>query len=174
MNRGDALLDITLRRVCDTVRVDGVQVGNDGGLEVAVAVHRRLHCRESAADIRAEVVGHRASEVEALRAGLCTDFRELLLCDFADLVEELAEGELGAHLSETTSVVRNRAVGIGGEGDAKRGEHADGSDGDAVERGALVAKDDRDNDGKAGDDARDHANAEALDDNGGRGHEALF
>ena len=38
-----------------------------------------------------------------------------------------------AHFGITTGIVGNRSVGVGGEGDAQRREHTDGSNTDAIE-----------------------------------------
>lgn len=89
-------------------------------------------------------------------------------------------GTEAAHLGVAARVVGDRAVGVRGQRDAQRREHADGRDADAVEPhrhvlrghhvldvetdGAEVGKDDRHADRHDGDGRGDHARADAGDD----------
>ena len=88
----------------------------------------------------------------------------------ADLLAALLD-----HLGDAAGVVGDGAVGVGGEGDAEGREHADGRDGDAVRVAERRGGDDGDREDDGGRHARDHADAEALDDDGGgAGHAAVL
>eukprot|EP00968_Pinguiococcus_pyrenoidosus_P013003 scaffold1166_cov261-Pinguiococcus_pyrenoidosus.AAC.32 len=76
------------------------------------------------------------------------------------------------HLRNAAGIVGNGAVSVGREGDAEGAEHAHGCDGDSVAvREGIAGEDDHDE----GDDRRrdgEHANAQALNDHGGRSRDA--
>ena len=71
------------------------------------------------------------------------------------------------HLSDSTSVVGDGAVSVNGEGDREAAEHADGGKSDTVH--GSKGEGDKDGDGEAedGDDAREVAEGESVDDVGG-------
>mmetsp|Transcript_33142 Transcript_33142/g.55543 ORF Transcript_33142/g.55543 Transcript_33142/m.55543 type:complete len:789 (-) Transcript_33142:223-2589(-) len=84
-------------------------------------------------------------------------------------------GDAGVHLRQPPGVVRHRPVGVSGQGDAEGGQHAHGGDGHPVLVLDGVAGDDGDAEDQRGGHARDHAHAQALDDNGGgAGHAAVL
>ena len=75
-------------------------------------------------------------------------------------------GEVG-HLGNAAGVIGDGAVGVSGEGHGEGREHAHGGDGNTVlagQGGGSQDGGDNDDDGEA---ARDHADAKALDDDGG-------
>ena len=117
----------------------------------------------------------RRSDGEALaRGGRGVAQRVERVGAFADL------GAEAAHLGIAARIVGDRAVGVRGQRDAQRREHAHGRDADAVEThrhvlrshhvldveadGAEVGKDDRHGDRHDGDGRGDHSRADAGDD----------
>ena len=177
LDRLDEILNVTGASTLGAEGADRKKIGAERRNDVAVALDRRRNRREAAADRAAETFRELEGLGDEVGAGGGVNghvFRLERIREFGELGEDLAEGELTAHLGETAGVVRDRAVRISGERDAEGGKHADRGNGDTVERRALVADDDGNDDGDARNDARDHANAEALDDDGGRGHETLL
>mmetsp|Transcript_42066 Transcript_42066/g.91392 ORF Transcript_42066/g.91392 Transcript_42066/m.91392 type:complete len:431 (-) Transcript_42066:639-1931(-) len=75
-------------------------------------------------------------------------------------------GQVG-HLGDAAGVVRDGAVGVRGKRDAERGEHADRGDGDAKGTAGGVGSHDGDDHDEDGEDAGEHADAKARDDDGG-------
>ena len=77
------------------------------------------------------------------------------------------------HLRDSARVVGDGAVCVGGEGDAQRGEHADGGDADAEHTHFASAHDKvgaehrrgNEQDGREG---GEHAEGDAVDDDGSR------
>mmetsp|Transcript_25457 Transcript_25457/g.75625 ORF Transcript_25457/g.75625 Transcript_25457/m.75625 type:complete len:667 (+) Transcript_25457:447-2447(+) len=89
--------------------------------------------------------------------------------DVAHLLAQV--GQLG----EAARVVGDGAVRVGGEGDAEGGEHAHRRDGNAVRAAERRGRDDRHREHQRRRHARDHADAEALDDDGrGARHAAIL
>mmetsp|Transcript_13850 Transcript_13850/g.37901 ORF Transcript_13850/g.37901 Transcript_13850/m.37901 type:complete len:209 (+) Transcript_13850:1265-1891(+) len=72
------------------------------------------------------------------------------------------------HLGQTTSIVGDGAIRVGGERDAQVGKHPDGRNRYAVEASKEVAREDRSDQDEHGRHSRNHSDTQPLDDHCGR------
>lgn len=71
------------------------------------------------------------------------------------------------HLSDSTSVVRDGAISVNGEGNGEAAEHTNGSEGNSVHSSPVEGEEDGDGEADDGDDVGEVSEGESLDDVGG-------
>ena len=79
-----------------------------------------------------------------------------------------------SHFGNTSGIVSNGTVGIGGKSDSKGGKHTNGGHGDTVSSREGVASKNGGNNNEDGEDGRDLTNTKTLDDDGGRTGDTSF
>jgi len=124
-----------------------------GGVVVGDAGH------EGAEESQGDEAGRANSEALADGSGGVTSGIKSISV-LADILVEVA------HLSNTTSVVRNRAIAINSEADGKAAKHANGTESNTVHSSPVEAQEDSDSEADNGDDVGHVAKGKTLNDVG--------